>query len=194
MAKDAWKNQPNYKIGGGTLNEYEFNQQHGALTEQERAHLPGQSQGQPGNESDEPAQGENDLGESPEARHIRLVTEAAHEKVVRRGGAQKTSGAKKPKAAKKAAKKSAAKGVAKSAKRSSAKGGAKKSVARKGAAKKSSSTKKSGAKRSSAKKSGKGAGSRGTAKGARSSGKAGAKKSAGAKQRGARGRSRSAIS
>jgi hypothetical protein len=188
MAKDAWKNQPNYKIGGGTLNEYEFNQQHGALTAQEHAHLPGQSQEQPGNESVEAARDETDPNESPEARRLRLVTEAAHEKVVRRGGGQKASGAKRPKAAKKAVKRSGAKGVAKSAKQSGAKGGAKKSVARKGASKKSSGTKKTGAKRSSAKKGSEGAGSRGAAKGARSSGKVGAKKSAGAKQRGARGR------
>jgi hypothetical protein len=162
MAKDAWKNQPNYKIGGGTLNEYEFNQQHGALTEQEHAHLPGQSQGQTGDVSVELSSGENDPNESPEAQRIHRMMEAAREKVARRGGGQKASGAKKPAAAKKAVKKSAAKSATKSAAKSGAKSSAKKSGAGKGVAKRAS-----GAKRAVAKK-------------------GGAKKFAGAKKRGAR--------
>jgi hypothetical protein len=36
MAKDPTKNMPNYKIDGGKLNEYEFTQSHGAITEEER--------------------------------------------------------------------------------------------------------------------------------------------------------------
>ena len=35
MPKDPWKNQPNYKIGGGQLNEYDFNQSHGELSKEE---------------------------------------------------------------------------------------------------------------------------------------------------------------
>ena len=35
MPKDPPRNQPNYKIGGYHLNEYEFEQNHGAITEEE---------------------------------------------------------------------------------------------------------------------------------------------------------------
>ena len=36
MPKDPPRNQPNYKIGGYHLNEYEFTQHEGAMTEEER--------------------------------------------------------------------------------------------------------------------------------------------------------------
>ncbi|MCA1817805.1 MAG: hypothetical protein LC746_15700, partial [Acidobacteria bacterium] len=72
MAKDAWKNQPNYKIGGGQLNEFEFNRQHGALSEQERkSHLPGQPQGEGG--TPELPWDETDPASSPEAERVRRL-------------------------------------------------------------------------------------------------------------------------
>ncbi len=158
MPKDPWKNQPNYKIGGGQLNEYEFNQQHGALTEQEHSHLPGQPQGVAGEAATDATPTEGDQNESPEARRIRELMEEVHEKVARRRGAQKSAGAKKPGGAKKGAQSSGA--SKKSAKKSPAKGATK--SAGKGATKASA--------KGGTKKSAKGAGSR-------SSGKAGAKKS-----------------
>ena len=39
MPKDPTENIPNYKIRGGHLNEYEFKQQKGKMTEEEN-HLP----------------------------------------------------------------------------------------------------------------------------------------------------------
>jgi hypothetical protein len=153
MAKDPWKNQPNYKIGGGTINEYEFNQQHGALTEQEHAHLPGQPQGPTGNEPDESPEDENGSGESTEALRIRRMMDEAREKVARRGGGRKASGA-----SKNTAKKSGAKG----AKKSGAKSGA-----GKGATKRSSGAKKSGAKKSAKKSAKKTAKKSGGAKGSK---------------------------
>jgi DNA end-binding protein Ku len=179
MAKDAWKNQPNYKIGGGTINEYEFNQQHGALTEQEHAHLPGQGEGG----ATEVLWDETDPSASPEAQRIKRLMEEARVKAERRrrkaGGAKqgepatpgrggaKASGAKKSakkSPAKESAKKPAAKGAAKGAAKPAAKktGGAKKTGAKAGgtrqsakggAAAKKSSAKKSSAKKSSAQKS-----------------------------------------
>lgn len=186
MPKDPWKNQPNYKIGGGQLNEYEFNQQHGALTEQERSHLPGQPQGQAGEAATDATPTEGDPNENPEARRIRELMEEVHEKVARKQGGRKSVGAqkssaKKPpatganKSAAKGGKKVAAKGAAKSAAKGGAKSGAQKSGAGKGSAKKSSGAKKSGA--------------RGAAKGGAK--KSATKKSAGAKgskKGGARGR------
>jgi len=35
MPKDPPRNQPNYKIGGYHLNEYEYEQNHGAITDEE---------------------------------------------------------------------------------------------------------------------------------------------------------------
>ncbi|MDQ3907374.1 MAG: hypothetical protein M3268_03415 [Acidobacteriota bacterium] len=172
MAKDPWKNQPNYKIGGGQLNEYEFNRQHGALTEQEHSHLPGQPQGQAGEAATDAQPAEGDPNESPEARRIRELMEEVHEKVVRRGGAQKTAGAKKSGAPKKAAKKSSVRRATKSASKGAAKSGAKKPGG--GAPKRASGAKKSGARASSG--------------GAKKGGaKKSSKKSAGSKK-GARGR------
>jgi hypothetical protein len=182
MAKDAWKNQPNYKIGGGTINEYEFNQQHGALTEQENAHLPGQGEGA----TPDAPWDDADPAASPEAQRIRRLTEEAHEKVERRkrkaGGTQPAT---RPAGAGRAAQTSGGgsktSGAKKSAEKAAAKTSAKKSAAKssaKGATKKSGGAKKSGAKKSGAK-----------AGGARKSAKSGsaAKKSSG-KRSGARGR------
>ncbi|HZG52502.1 MAG TPA: hypothetical protein VEZ40_10235, partial [Pyrinomonadaceae bacterium] len=53
MPKDPTRNQPNYKIDGGHLNEYEFNQSHGAITEDERNRF-GDQQRQSGEQFDAP--------------------------------------------------------------------------------------------------------------------------------------------
>lgn len=39
MPKDPPRNQPNYKIGGDHINEYEYQNNSGAITEDEK-HLP----------------------------------------------------------------------------------------------------------------------------------------------------------
>src|SRR5919112_1625572 len=151
MPKDPAENQDQYKIQGGFLNEYEFNQGKGEMEEQ--AHqVP----------DDAPVEGLRGAAEPglPEnvAERIRQVEERAHEIVERRrakqrGGAGQAAGqsAKKSaqaskKAAKGGAKGSAKKGAAKgSAKKGAAKGSAKKGGV-KGAAKKGSA-KKAGAKK-----------------------------------------------
>jgi hypothetical protein len=40
MPKDPARNQPNYKIGGDHLNEYEFNISKGEMTNQEKDEYP----------------------------------------------------------------------------------------------------------------------------------------------------------
>ncbi|HEY9283268.1 MAG TPA: hypothetical protein VIP46_07430, partial [Pyrinomonadaceae bacterium] len=91
MPKDPWKNQPNYKIGGGQLNEYDFNQSHGELSKEEAD--PFAQQG-----LENPAQGEGEAApQSPqeaEAERIRQVIETAHEKAQRgrKGGTATVSG------------------------------------------------------------------------------------------------------
>ncbi len=85
MPKDPWKNQPNYKIGGGQLNEYDFNQSHGELSKEESD--PFAQQG-----LENPAQAEGEAApQSPqeaEAERIRQVIETAQRKAQagRKGG------------------------------------------------------------------------------------------------------------
>ena len=40
MPKDPTRNQPNYKIGGSHLNEYEFDLNKGQITKEEEEHFP----------------------------------------------------------------------------------------------------------------------------------------------------------
>lgn len=168
MPKDRAEVQDQYKIGGGSLNEYEYGQSKGEYEEQ--------AQQAPG---DAPAEGLRGAAEPglPEnvAERIRQVEERAHEIVERRrakqgGGAQKSAAkAAKKGAAKASAKKGAgkpggaqragaaqggAKGSAKkggAAKKGAAKGGAKKAAAKKGAAKKGAAGK-GGAKKGGARR------------------------------------------
>ncbi|MCA1614263.1 MAG: hypothetical protein LC800_09025 [Acidobacteria bacterium] len=161
MPKIPARNQPNYKIGGGELNEYEYNQQHGQLTTEERNpfELP-QAQAGGGEE------GEAALPQSPqeaEAERIRQVMEAAQRKAQagRKGGKATVSGVHPPAAAaeggaksgggKRAAKKSAKKSAKKLAAAKKA-GGAKESAAKKSAAKKSAAKKAAARKPTGAKK------------------------------------------
>lgn len=168
MPRDPWKNQPNYKIGGGQLNEYEFNQQHGALSEQEKRPFEFQEQERELSGENESSAGKS--GATDEAGRVRRLMEEAHEKVERRQGARATSGAKKSGGTKKSA------GAKKSATQATKKDGAK------GTAKKSSSAQRGGAKKAGAKGTGagkssgakRGAAGSGTGKGA--SAKGGARK------------------
>jgi hypothetical protein len=157
MPKDRAEVQDQYKIGGGSLNEYEYEQSKGEYEEQTHQ-AP----------DDAPVEGLRGAAEPglPEnvAERIRRVEERAHEVVERRrakqgGGAQKG-------AAKAASKKGGAKGAAKKVgaakKAGGAKGAAKKGAAKKSAAKKSAAGKggaksaagKGGAKKGAAKKGG----------------------------------------
>src|SRR5215204_56706 len=122
MPKDRAEVQDQYKIGGGSLNEYEYEQSKGEYEEQ--AHqVP----------DDAPVEGLRGAAEPglPEnvAERIRQVEERAHEIVERRrakqgGGAQKGA-AKGAKKSAQASKKSA-QGAAKAAAGGSKSGGAKK--------------------------------------------------------------------
>lgn len=169
MPKDPRRNQPNYKIGGAELNEFEFSRQHGALTEQEKTHLPGQTRGE--GATPELPWDDADPTASPEAERVRRLMEEAHAEVKRRRAKSDDTQKAKParKSAAKGTKKSGAKGATKKsgAKRSSARAsspGAKRGAAGKGGAKKGGAGKKAGARgssssRTSAKKSaGKGGG------------------------------------
>src|ERR1700754_2313871 len=116
MPKDRAEVQDQYKIGGGSLNEYEFNQGKGEMEEQEhQTPEGGHVEGLRG--ADEPNQPQN------VAERIRQVEERAHEIVERRrakasGGAASNAVASTPtgKSSKKASKKAAKKSAAKSAK------------------------------------------------------------------------------
>src|ERR687890_1361870 len=106
MPKDPAENQDQYKIQGGFLNEYEFNQGKGEMEEQ--AHqLPDEAPVEGLRGAAEPGLPEN------VAERIRQVEERAHEIVERRRAKQRGGGAqaaKKPApAAKKSAKKAAKK-------------------------------------------------------------------------------------
>ncbi|MBV9928310.1 MAG: hypothetical protein JOZ96_25045 [Acidobacteria bacterium] len=152
MPKDRAEVQDQYKIGGGSLNEYEYEQSKGEYEEQTHQ-VP----------DDAPVEGLRGASEPglPEnvAERIRQVEERAHEIVERRrakqGGGAKQGAAKAAKkstkkaapaakqGAKAAAKKGAAKGAAKKGggKAATKKGGAKKGGAKKGGAKKSAARK-----------------------------------------------------
>jgi hypothetical protein len=173
MPKDPTRNITHYQIQGGHLNEFEFNQSHGEMTEEERERFERREAERLSQAGDDEAT----LSEGPETESERIHrmmedARAKAEKNLRRKGKQaaKSSpiGASRKRDAKAAKKsrKGAAKTVAKktTAKRSA--GGAKKRAAGKTAAKKS--TRKAGA-----------AGKRSAAKsvGGRGAGKAGAKKS-----------------
>ena len=165
MPKDRAEVQDQYKIAGGSLNEYEYEQSKGEYGEQSHQAPEGAPvEGLRG--ASEPGLPEN------VAERIRQVEERAHEIVEKRrakqgGGAGKAAakksakGATKAAAAKKgAAKKGGGKGAAakKGAAKKAVKGGAKKGAAKKGAAKKGGgkkgAAKKGAAKKATAKKGG----------------------------------------
>src|ERR1700750_2696927 len=107
MPKDKTDVQEQYKIGGGSLNEYEFNQEKGEMEEQEhQTPESGYTEGLRG--ADEPNEPHN------VAERIKQVEERAHEIVERRrakvsGGAGKSSKKSSKKAAGKSPKKAAKK-------------------------------------------------------------------------------------
>jgi hypothetical protein len=172
MPKDRSEVQDQYKIEGGFLNEYEFDQGKGEMEEQERRTPEGaHAEGLHG--ADEPNAPQN------VAERIRQVEQRAHEIAERRRRKQSTGGAASKGGAGKAPLKStnaenrAAGKAAKSGSKSAAKG-AKKS-AKKSAAK--------SAKKAAKKSAKKAAGGKGLKAGA---GKKGASKSAGKKPGGAK--------
>ncbi len=164
MPKIPARNQPNYKIGGSQLNEYEFNQQHGQLTTDEKNPFE-LAQAQTGGGEG----GEETAPQSPqelEAERIRQVIESAQRKAHagRKGGKATVSGVHLPPADesgtagggdKGAAKSSAKKAVAGKQAGGSTKSAAKKSAVKKSAAKqataKQPAASKSAAKKSAAK-------------------------------------------
>ncbi|MDT7690463.1 MAG: hypothetical protein QOE46_3222 [Acidobacteriota bacterium] len=163
MPKDKAEVQDQYKIGGGSLNEFEFDRSKGAMEEQAHQTPDGA-----------PVEGLRGAAEpnAPQnvAERIRQVEEHAHEIVERRraeqGGDARKAGGKTAVKSAKAAKKSA-KGSKSADAKGGAKGASKKSGASKKAIAKKVGSKKSGAKKGSAKKSaakngaaGKGRGSR----------------------------------
>ncbi|MFN6964068.1 MAG: hypothetical protein ACK4S4_09920 [Pyrinomonadaceae bacterium] len=62
MPKDPTRNQPNYKIDGGHLNEYEYEQNKGSMTE-EQTGMPRDSTAQRSNSG-----GENEKDDLPSHR------------------------------------------------------------------------------------------------------------------------------
>src|SRR5215207_1256115 len=143
MPKDRAEVQDQYKIGGGSLNEYEYEQSKGEYEEQTHQ-VPDDAPVEVLRGAAEPGLPEN------VAERIRQVEERAHEIVERRRAKQGGGGA--GKAAKKSAKKpaQASKKAAKGAAKAAA-GGAKKGAGKKGAGKKGAA-KSGGAKKGAAKK------------------------------------------
>ncbi len=135
MPKDPARNQPNYKIGGGQLNEFEFAHNQGAMTEAEHERFLQQQ-----------AEGETAPPQTEAARIQQLMADV-HEQVQRRKA--KAQPPTKKGAAKKQATRAATKGAAK--KVATKKGAAKKSAAKKGAAKKGAA-KRAGARKGASKK------------------------------------------
>jgi hypothetical protein len=182
MPKDPTRNQPNYKIGGHHLNEFEFEQQHGAMTEAEherfqrrQAEAAAGEQAAPQTEAERIQQLMADVHEQVEQRKERAQGGAA--KSARKGrtakkGATKKAGAQATKrTSAKAAKRAGAK-AAKSSGAQQARGAGRKATA---VAKKAGrAAKKSGA-RGAAKS---GSTRKGAAKSVRGAGKKGARKSA----------------
>src|SRR4051812_37628825 len=114
MPKDRAEVQDQYKIGGGSLNEYEFNQDKGEMEEQERQTPEGaHAEGLHG--ADEPNAPRN------VAERIRQVEQRAHEIVERRRAKQSPGGAGKSVKSDGKSTKSAGKGSKKAAKKSAKK-------------------------------------------------------------------------
>lgn len=162
MPKDRAEVQDQYKIGGGSLNEFEFDRSKGEMEEQEHARPEGgHAEGLRG--AAEPNAPQN------VAERIRQVEEAAHEKVERLRAKRGAGRATKKGASKKGAKRDTGKGAKKSAKGAPKKGAAKSTGGRKSSGAKGASAARNvkraaGAKKGGAKKSTKGGAQRGSAK------------------------------
>ena len=186
MPKDPKRNRSYYDIGGGDINQFEFQHNQTAMAEEERARFE---------QSEAERQGVEALESAPqsEAERIAQMMEDAREKVARKkakqahkdgdyqapsSGAKKASGGtKKAASAKASQKKSTAAKKSGAAKKGA--GAAKKKAAKKSATAKSA-TAKSGAKKASGKKS--------SAAGKSSASKSGAKKSGAKAAKGAAGK------
>jgi hypothetical protein len=145
MPKDPKRNRSNYDIGGGDINEFEFHQNQGAMTEEMRARFE---------QSETQRMEGGDAEPMSEAERIAQLMEAVREKVARKKGKQSSGGGQTLKAGQTlGADGSPLAGVKRGASIARKKGGAKKGAARKASAGKSSS-KKGGGKKSGSKKSG----------------------------------------
>jgi hypothetical protein len=138
MPKDPKRNRSYYDIGGGDINQFEFHQNQGAITEEEHQRFQ-RSQAERG-ETDVP-----EAGPQSEAERIEQMMEAAREKVARRKSKQSTQTA---------AQTAPAANAKKTAKKTATKPAPAKSSAKKAAAGKSSATAKASTKKAAAKKKG----------------------------------------
>ena len=105
MPKDPAENQDQYKIAGGQLNEYEFRQNEGAMSEQAHPDAPPHG-GEGLRGADEPQAPQN------VAERIRQLTEEVQERVQRKREQEKANAAA-ARAARRGAAKKAVKGGAK---------------------------------------------------------------------------------
>jgi hypothetical protein len=143
VGREQMRNLETFKVGANEVNEFEYQQHQGELTEQLEHHGDQQNQ---------------DTPPLTEAERVEQIMADAHEKVEERKRRGTSSYGKKRPAAKKPAAKKATKSVAKKSTRKAAtkkvakKSSPKKAAARKSAAKKSG-TKKSASKKSATKKS-----------------------------------------
>ncbi|HEX8179533.1 MAG TPA: hypothetical protein VF525_08320 [Pyrinomonadaceae bacterium] len=161
MPKDPTRNQPNYKIGGSHLNEFEYARDKGAMTEAEHERFQ-QQQAEAGDAAQAAPQ--------TEAERVQQLMSDVHEQVQRRKEKQSASAAQ-PAGRKGGARKPGGQTSAKSADKASA--GRKSAGAKKGAAQ--AGTKQGAGKQGGAKSAAGGAAAR-TA--GRTAGKKGARKSA----------------
>lgn len=139
MGRDQMRNLETFKVGANEVNEFEYQQHQGELTEQLEHHGDQQNQ---------------DTPQITEAERVEQIMAEAHEKVEERKRRGTSSyGKKRPAAKKQAAKKVTKKLAAKKSSRKATTKAAKKSTPKKPAARKSAA-KKSGTKKSAAKKTG----------------------------------------
>ena len=137
MGREQMRNLETFKVGANEVNEFEYQQHQGELTEQLEHHGDQQNQ---------------DTPPLTEAERVEQIMADAHEKVEERKRRGTSSYGKKRPAAKKPAAKKATKSAAKKSTRQAAtKKVAKKSSPKKAAARKSAA-KKSGTKKSASKK------------------------------------------
>src|SRR2546423_12870635 len=101
MPKDPARNQPNYKIGGGHLNEFEYARNQGAMTEAEHERFQQQQAERQAVEA-----GAEQAAPQTEAERIQQLMADVHERVQRRKASATSA---RPVARKGGAKKSAKK-------------------------------------------------------------------------------------
>jgi hypothetical protein len=143
MGREQMRNLETFKVGANDVNEFEYQQNQGELTEQLEHHADQQNQ---------------DAAPMTEAERVEQIMADAHEKVEERKRRGTSSYRKRPAAKQQAAKKTTKKAAAKkSIRKSTSRKATKKSGKKNSAAKKSGTkkrtTKKSGTKKSAARRS-----------------------------------------